>query len=128
MYIILDGRVDFHFDFMKSNIGQKEMDDVCYDLSLKKKDLLKQVMEFKNQTGLDKHYGLTTDDVESHIGLKLLKMMCSGHHNERFSMCMAQARPKRSTYGPALSALGNLINLIGKKNAGLLNFQKALNL
>jgi hypothetical protein len=59
MYIILDGSVDFNVDLMKHPITQIEIDQLTTDLSLNKKELIKMIIEFKRETGLDKHNGIS---------------------------------------------------------------------
>ena len=44
MYIVLDGTVDFTVNLMKHHIGDKQVDELCNDLMLDKKELVKQVI------------------------------------------------------------------------------------
>ena len=53
MYFILDGQVDFFVDLKQNEMRTKQVDDLCNDLTLNKKEIIKQIMEFKDRTGLN---------------------------------------------------------------------------
>ena len=52
MYIILDGHVDFTIDLNEKELSGKEIDQLCSDLHLKKNDVVKKIVNFKDFSGL----------------------------------------------------------------------------
>ena len=73
MYIIIDGRVDAYVDLKQMPVvTEKNLDDFCNDLGLVKKDLKKQIFEFKEKTGLN-----NAKEVKKTIRQSMIKMMSS---------------------------------------------------
>ena len=58
MYIVIDGVVDFFVDLKQHEMRSKQLDDVCNDLTINRKELVKQILEFKDRTGLNTRTGL----------------------------------------------------------------------
>ena len=69
MYIILDGQVDFFVDVKKQDIRNKQVEDLCKDLSMNKNMLIKQILVFKDKAGLN----LASDQVGSDIKREVAK-------------------------------------------------------
>ena len=67
MYFILDGHVDFSIDLKKNNLRIKQIEQLAKDLGLCQKELMKNIMDFKNRTGLDK----MDEEVVTDIKLKM---------------------------------------------------------
>ena len=63
MYMILDGAVEFFIDLKIHNLVPKDVDDLCSDLSIKKKELIKLILEFKDRAGLNKDATVTAMDI-----------------------------------------------------------------
>jgi len=53
-YFLLDGTVTFNVDLRKRYIGDSQVNDLCNDLTLNKKELVKRIVEFKEITGINK--------------------------------------------------------------------------
>lgn len=67
MYFVLDGTVDFFVDLKQNEMRSKQVDELCNDLSLNKKEIIKQILEFKDRTGLNSSTALDITKIQSSL-------------------------------------------------------------
>ena len=53
LYIVLDGKVNFVVDMGRHFLQDPQVDEICQDLEIVKKKLVKRMCEFKDRTGLN---------------------------------------------------------------------------
>ena len=75
MYILLDGQANIYIDMRKVNIRDGEVDELCADMMLNKKELVKKIVEFRDKTGITKENQRVMRDIKQRMTTAMRQMI-----------------------------------------------------
>jgi len=83
----------------KVNIRDREVDDLCADMMLNKKELIKKIVEFRDKTGITKENQRVMNDIKQRMTTAMRQLMTDAQAmvNEKKTKTKAERDSRRAS-------------------------------